>query len=214
LKNLALSSLFLLLSSSCSLILVNDFQPAQVPAAGKTDTCSWFREDTGRFLYQSSIDIFRNNFSGILFIKPLGDESHRILFITEVGIKIFDLEFFKNDDLKVHYCIEELNRKSLIKILGNDLFLVLNNIAEEGRIKMMQEKNTGRMIIKSKDQYGTRYCVINEKTNKVEELIQTGFFSNKLNIRFFSTSGVQPDSINISHYNLKLKIHLSKINEN
>jgi hypothetical protein len=107
-----------------------------------------------------------------------------------------------------------MNRKSVINALGNDMALMLYNIPENGKTKIMQEKGTGKMIIKSKDSNGTRYCTINDKTGRVDELIRTGTFTNKLNIRFFSTSGTQPDSIIISHYNLKLNIHLAKLNEN
>jgi hypothetical protein len=199
--------------SGCSLSLFNNFQPSHLPAADKEDSCSWFRQDTGRYLFQSSIDIFRNNYSGLLFIKPLGD-SHRILFITETGIKIFDMEFFRTGDFSVHYCLEAMNRKSVIKVLGNDMTLMLYNIPENVKTKIMQEKGTGKMIIKSKGNNGTRYCTINDKTGKVDELIRTGTFTNKLNIRFFSTTGIEPDSILISHYNLKLKIHLTKLNDN
>jgi hypothetical protein len=145
-------------------------------------------------------------------VKPLGG-SYRILFITETGIKIFDMEFFKRDEFKVHYCLEEINRKSIINTLGNDLSLMLYNIAENGNVKMMQEKKEGRLIIRSKDRNGTRYCTINEKTGKVDELIRTGILANKVNIRFLSNTGVEPDSIKITHYNLKLKINLTRIHE-
>lgn len=174
---------------------------------------SWFQSDTGRYLFQSSIDIYSNNYSGLLFVKPLGD-SHRILFITETGIKIFDMEFFRTGDSRIHYCLEAMNRKSVINALGKDMYLMLYNIAENGKVKMMQDKDTGILLIRSKDDKGTRYCAINEKTGKVDELISAGVLTNKLNIRFFSTSGTYPDSINISHYNLKLNIHLVNLNEN
>jgi hypothetical protein len=214
LKNLALSSLILLFLSSCSLALFNDFQPYPGAAESKKDACSWFREDTGRYLFQSSVDVFSNHFTGLLFVKPLQGRSHRIIFITEVGIKIFDMEFFNDGEFKLHYCLEELNRKAIIKTLSNDLALMVDNIASNGKVKMMKDKKTDRMIIKSKDYNGTRYCIVNDKTNKIEELIRTGSLTNKVNIKFFSISGAQPDSINISHYNLKLSIHLSKLNEN
>jgi hypothetical protein len=201
------------LLSGCSLSLFNNFKPSPLPAADIKDSWSWFRNDTGRYLFQSSIDIFGNNFSGLFFIKPLGD-SHRILFITETGIKILDMEFYREGDFKVHYCLEEMNRKSVINTLGNDLALMLYNIPENGKMKMMQEKGTGKLIIKSKDKNGTRFCKINEKTGKTDELIRTGTLTNKVNIRFFSASGTEPDSITISHYHLKLKIYLAKLDEN
>ena len=148
-----------------------------------------------------------------MFIKPLNRNSYRTLFITEVGIKIFDMEFFSNCDFKLHYCMDELNRKSIINTLKNDIGLMLNNIAENENRKMMQEKVNGRTIIKSKDYNGVRYCFINKETNKIDELIQTGPLLKKVNMRFYSNDGAELDSINISHYNIKLNIHLSKLYE-
>jgi hypothetical protein len=128
-----------------------------------------------------------------------------------MGIKIFDMEFFRDNDFKVHYCIEDLNRKAIINPLGNDLSLMLFNITEKGKIKIMQEKNEGRLIIKSKDRNGTRYCTLDDQTNKVVELIKTGTFSNKVIINF--SGKTEPDSIRISHFNLKLKIQLTRLHE-
>jgi len=190
--------------------LFNNFQPSELTLPGDKDSYSWFRQDAGRYLFQSTIDIYKNNFTGLLFVKPVGD-SYRVLFITEMGIKIFDMEFFGDSDFKVHYCIEDLNRKAVINTLGNDLSLMLFNIAGKGKIKMMREKKEGRLIIKSKDRFGTRYCTLNEHINKVEELIKTGTFSNKVNIKF--SGPAEPDSIIITHYNLKLKIQLTRLHE-
>ena len=190
--------------------LFNNFQPSDLTLTGDKDSYSWFRHDAGRYLFQSTIDIYKNNFTGLIFVKPMGD-SYRILFITEMGIKIFDMEFFRNSDFKVHYCIEDLNRKAIINTLGNDLTLMLFNIAEEGKIKIMQEKKEGKLIVKSKDRDGTRYCTLDKQANKVEELIKTGTFSNKVIIKF--SGKTEPDSIIISHYNLKLKIQLTRLHE-
>jgi hypothetical protein len=184
-----------------------------VSASSKPDSYSWFSGDTGRYLFQSSIDIFRNNFSGLLFIKPL-EASHRILFITEMGIKIFDMEIFRNGNPKVHYCLEAVNRKSVTKTLGKDLSLMIFSVAENDKVKMMQERSTAKKVIRSKDCNGTRFCSISEKTGKVEELISTGALTKKLNIKFYSESKAEPDSIILSHYNLKLNIHLVKLDEN
>jgi len=208
LKNLALSSILILLLSGCSISLFNNFQPSELTLTGDKNPDSWFRKDAGRYLFQSTIDIYKNNYTGLLFVKPVG-ENYRILFITEMGIKIFDIEFFRDNDFKVHYCVEELNKKTIINTLGNDLYLMLFNIAEEG--KLMREKKEGTLIIKSKDSFGTRYCTLDEQTNKVEELIKTGTFLNKVNIKF--SGKAEPDSILISHYNFKLKIQLTRLHE-
>lgn len=131
-----------------------------------------------------------------------------------MGIKIFDLELFEKDDFVVHYCMEQINRKSLLNALGNDFSLMIYNIPGNSRIKYMTEKNTGKLIIKSSGQSGTMYVKVNKKTGKIDEIISAGALTNKLNIRFFSASGEEPDSIIVSHYNLNFKIHLVRINEN
>jgi hypothetical protein len=184
-----------------------------MPAISNPDSFSWFRSDTGRYLFQSSIDVFNNNYSGLLFIKPLGN-IRRIVFITETGIKIFDFEFSETGESKVHYCLEAMNRKSVINTLLKDMSLLLYNIPENSKVTVMQDKTTGKMIFRLKDNYGKRYCIINRKIQRVEELISTGAFTNKLNIKFFSTKISEPDSIILSHYNLKLKMHLINLNEN
>lgn len=107
-----------------------------------------------------------------------------------------------------------MNRKSVTNTLGKDLSLMIFSIAENDKLKVMNEKGDGRIVIRSGDQNGIRYCYISNKTGKVEELISTGALTNKLNIKFYGESGTEPDSINISHYNLKLNIHLVKLNEN
>jgi hypothetical protein len=213
LKNLALSSLLFLLLCSCSTALFNNYRKYDHDNSQGSASYTWFNSDTGRYLFQSSIDIFKNNFTGLLFIKQL-DDSRRILFITETGIKIFDLELFEKDDFIVHYCMEQINRKSLLNALGNDFSLMIYNIPGDSRIKYMTEKNTGKLIIKSSGQSGTRYLKVNKKTGKIDEIISSGALTNKLNIRFFSASGEEPDSIIVSHYNLNFKIHLVRINEN
>lgn len=212
-KNLVLISLCLLLLSGCSLFLFKDLHMISRTPDERQDVLSWFQGDADRYLYQATIDIYGNHFSGLLIIKPFSEDSYRTLFITQLGIKIFDMEFFSGGDFKLHYCLDELNRRSIIKTLRNDISLMLENVSKTGRIKIMQEGQTGRMIIKFKGKTGVRYCLIDDKSNKINELIQTRCLLKKLNIRFYSSEGIEPDSISISNYINKLNIHLKKLNE-
>ncbi len=193
--------------------LFNSFTPSSLPPQSQTGSYSWFRADTGRFLFRSSIDIYRNHFSGLILIKPTS-ESHRILFITETGIKVFDMEYFSPGKYDVHYCMESVNRKPLIKTLGNDFSLMLYSVSDNSRIKIFTDSRSARMVIRSTDDAGKRFCFINAKTGRVEELVKTGLLCNKVNIRFFSDLPWGPDSIAISHYNIKFNIRLTKIDEN
>lgn len=190
--------------------LFNNFKYSQAHSYSKQDPCSWFSGDTGRYLFRSSGTIYNNDFSGLLLVKPTG-ESYRILFITEMGMKIFDMEFFREGNYNVHYAAGAIDRKPVIRTLGNDLSLMLFNVGNKGIRKEMIEKGTEMKIIKSKDRSGTIYTRINGETGRAEELIGTGTLFNKLNIKFSGTGQPGPDSIAITHYNRKLNINLSLI---
>lgn len=172
----------------------------------------WFGKDADHILFHATIDAWKNHFSGLMVIKFLNPESCRVVYLTEVGIKIFDLEFFRNGDFKVHYCLEAINRKSVINILKNDLGLMLNNIPEESNSKYLENKLNGKILLKTKDQAGTKYYLLNDKRNRVEEIFLKKSLQNKINIKFWSGKEGELDSVRISHYNVKLDIQLSIIN--
>jgi hypothetical protein len=213
LKNLVLSSLLLLLLGGCSLSLKNSMNTTSAGSAYRTDEITWFRADTGRNLFKADIDIYRNHFSGMMLIKPVNETSYRVVFITEVGIKIFDIEFFRDGDFRLHYCIEKLNKRFLIKTLKSGIGLMINNIPDGSETVVMEEKNKRRMVIRIKDKKGISYCYIDRNTKKVNELVRCGTLFRKLNIRYYGSVENKLDSVAVSYYNLKLDINLTNLNE-
>ena len=45
------------------------------------------------YVYKAKIEVYKKNFGGILIIKKTGPESHRVVFTTEFGSKLFDFQF-------------------------------------------------------------------------------------------------------------------------
>jgi hypothetical protein len=175
----------------------------------------WFQGDHNSILYKTSIDIYKNHFSGLMVIKPVSDESHRILFITELGIKIFDMEFFRNGEFRLHYCLEALNRRSVIRTLKNDLGLMIHNIPDlNKKIKIFGDVQSGQTVIKQKSGLGARHYFVGEGFNCVDVIIQTSGTGKKVNLRFYGTPENLIDSVMISHYKIKLDIHLTALHEN
>jgi hypothetical protein len=213
LRNLILSSLVVLLLSACSPLLFNNYKRPEAGTDNGGNIPSWFREAGNRYLFQASIDIYKKHFSGLLFIKRLSADSSRILYITELGMKIFDLEFPGNGSSRVIYCMEGLNKKSVLSLLQRDMGLMIRNITIDNKAKILESRKDSRKIIKIKEQKGTSYCFLNDSTGTVDELIHTGLLAKKLHLRYFSSNGMDLDSIALSHYSVKLNIHLSKLNE-
>jgi hypothetical protein len=133
--------------------------------------------------------------------------------ITEVGIKILDLEIFSSGDYKIHYCIEQMNRKSVIKMMADCLYLMIYPVPENGRLKIMTEKDGDRTIIRSKHNGGSAFSFIDSKYMKVNEIKESGYLFEKLNFKFDGSGSSELESVDIWHNVVKLKIHFSRLHE-
>ena len=41
------------------------------------------------YVYKASIDVYKRHFGGLLIIKKIGEQQHRVAFTTEMGNKLF-----------------------------------------------------------------------------------------------------------------------------
>jgi hypothetical protein len=174
---------------------------------------SWFANRDRSYRYNGSIKFYSHEYSSLMIIKPLTDDSYRALMITEVGIKILDLEIFSTGDYKIHYCIDQMNRKSVIKMMADCLYLMIYPVPEKGRIKVMKEKEGDRLIIRSKHKGGLAFSFIDPETEKVNEIKESGYLFEKLNFKFDDSGSSELESVDIWHDIVKLKIHFSRLHD-
>lgn len=210
LKNSAFSIILVVALGGCSSPLYKGLEPAFLPDNG--ESAAWFDADTGRSLYRVGLTIYGNELSGLLFIKPV-DENRRVLFITETGIKIFDMEFYSGGRYELVYMAGYMNKKPVIKSIGKALSPMLFNIGP-GDAQAYTDKSSGKTIIRSADINGKKICTISRTSGKVEELVQDKAFYPGVKIRFYSSSTEKPDSIHISAQRSRFNIFLTAINEN
>ena len=60
--------------------------------------------------------LLKNHLTGIIIVKQTDSVSTHIVFVTEIGMKMFDFEW-KNNEMKPVYVFEPLNKPTLIKAL-------------------------------------------------------------------------------------------------
>ncbi len=210
-KNLIFSNLFLLFLTGCSLSQFKSYKQVSEDVISLDNITPWFQEETDHLLFNARIDIRKNHFSGLMVIKYLKNDGYRVIYLTEVGIKIFDMEFFTNGDFKLHYCLEQLNRKPVIKILKNDIGLMLYKIPGNDKIVFLTDKQNGGMLIKSTDHAGIKYYLLNNKKNRVDEIYLRRNLQEKMRIRFFSNDGSELDSVRLVQHNINLVMQLTKL---
>lgn len=207
-----LSLPLLLLFSGCSLSLFPGYHPLTDSRA--VFPVSWFQSDSGHFLFNTKIDLMRDHFSGLMVIKPENGKSYRVVFLTEVGLKVFDMEFMPGGQMKVHYIVDAINRKMLINKLSNDLSLVLMNGMSAIQFDILSHKDSKDIIFRYNHGNKRNYYFLNGTNNQPYLARQTAGLANKVRVSFFGNPVTGIDSLKIKHDNFRLNINLYRINEN
>lgn len=73
-------------------------------------------KETTATKFKASIDVLKNHLTGIIIVKQTDSVSTHIIFVTEIGMKMFDFEW-KNNEIKAVYVFEPLNKSTLINAL-------------------------------------------------------------------------------------------------
>lgn len=160
------------------------------------------------YVYKAKIQLYRKNFGGILIVKKLGQDSHRVVFTTEFGSKLFDFQIEK-DSLIKHFVIEDLDRKFIINILAKDFKLLTKQSARV----LAAYKTTNQKMYKTESEEGWNFYFLDDKSEKLQRIVNTSKTKEKVEIYFVSPEKDISDIISIKHNNFKLKIDLEKFKE-
>ena len=108
------SSLTLLVSGSCTMKRLS-LSPVEDPEM-ITPFKRPFSTPGTELLYKAQIDISKNHFSGLFAIRIFPNETYRVVFLNELGMKFFDLETGSNG-LIVHHCFDVFRRTAILNVL-------------------------------------------------------------------------------------------------
>lgn len=203
----------LLLLYSCAVSVFNPYRQSAQADYEWDPALFWFRNDSTYGLFSATIDMRKNHYTGIMVVDPLPSGGHRVIFMTEFGLKIFDMEFISGGAYKLHYCMAALNKKTVIGTLRNDIGLIVRDEISGSPYSFLYDKQTGNNVFKVRKKRMRYYYAVNQEINKISSVLQTGSLFRKVKADFCCTGGNIPDSIRLSHYNIRLTIKLFKIDE-
>lgn len=158
---------------------------------------SLFQDAEKDYVFKSEIDIYGNSMSGIVIIKKLAQDKHRLVFTTDFGNKLIDLQF-ENGQITVNSAVEEWNRKRLLKVLKQDFSVLFqenftgNRVGEE--LKSMDNKTNHILKIQLDESQITSL-----ERNKKQRISLT-------NINYSSSKEIE--NIEIQHFDIPLRIIL------
>lgn len=161
--------------------------------------------------FKGSIDVLKNHLTGLIIVKKTDSLTTHIIFVTEIGMKMFDFEW-KNNNMNVVYVFEPLNKESLISSLktGFKQMLLLD----------VFDKHAGLSSNKNIKSY---YDIEGEKhryiiTDTVSGITSQQIFNKNRKNRFinytFDTKKKEYSQIRSTQFGLvKIKIELNRIEE-
>jgi len=198
-----LISLLFLLAGCASYQQRNNFEKQEV--SDKAIINPYFSDVTKDYVYKANIAFYDKSFGGLFIVKKIEENHHRIVFTTEMGAKIFDFSFHK-DEFKVNYVLDEMNKKILLNILEKD-FRVLVRENEKVISKSIKEKSE---LFETEIVNKRYYYLFNEGV--LNRITRANNGKEKVVFLFSKISDATAKNIQILHKNIKLTINLKSIN--
>lgn len=164
----------------------------------------YFSNTSIDYVYKANINVFDKAIGGIFIVKKLGENHHRVAFTTEMGNKIFDFTFLE-EDFKVNYILNDMDKKILINILKND-FRVL--VTENPSIKNTFLKSPNSIY---ETHIGTKKYYHFSSEEKLNRVVRVSNGKEKIEFLFSKINDNIAQDIQILHKNIKLEIHLKSI---
>ncbi|WP_335965173.1 hypothetical protein [Galbibacter sp. PAP.153] len=164
----------------------------------------YFSNELTDYVYKVSISLQKQSFSGILILKKIDTNHHRVVFTTEMGNKIFDFSFFEND-FKVNFILKKIDRKMLVNMLKNDFNTLTKEVNPVTGTYIKENTIVYQTNMYEKNHY---YFIRNEQLIKIVKTVgrkeKTIFLFSKINNNI-------AQNIQILHNSLKLKINLTAL---
>lgn len=193
-----LISLCLLLVACGSYPKKHNFQ-TEVSSINHIDN-PYFSDKTKDYVYKARIDVYKKSFGGIFIVKKLGENNHRIVFTTEMGNKIFDFSFQK-DDFKVNYILDQIDKKILINILRKDFKVLIQEKSHVLKTFSMDAEKVFETKIDDKKYF---YFKKNDQLNKIVRVSNT---KEKVAYLFSEINNNIAKHIQIAHKNIKFELN-------
>lgn len=160
--------------------------------------------------YKTSIDILNKHLSGIVIVKQTDSVTSHVIFVTELGMKMFDFEM-KDSTMKAVYVFEPLNKANLIQTLTQNfknIFLLnifnkqVNSCKNKKSLPVFRYSYHKERYFYTTDSLGVLY--LQEKFNKRKK-------ESKITYKYDFQAKQYAEIKSIQYGIIKIKIELQKI---
>jgi len=203
-KHIKLTLISLLLTvglHSCTLSTTKNLVETKTKIT--TYTNPYFSDVKKDYVYKATIEVYGKHLGGLMIIKKIANMHHRVVFTTEFGSRILDIEL-TGTDFKINFVLEELNKKILLNTLKKDFKILL----QENHAVEKAYTNDDAIVYQSKTDKRTNFFFVSDCSRDLEKIVNTSKTKEKVIITFGKVVKALAKEISIDHKNIKLRINL------
>ncbi|MDF2449146.1 MAG: hypothetical protein K0R26_1650 [Bacteroidota bacterium] len=162
--------------------------------------------------YKASIDVVNKHFSGLIVVKKTDSVTTHVVFITELGMKMFDLEK-KDTAIQMAYVFEPMNKPALVNALKTNFTHIFLLDVFDKTLESGNTKNNER-VLAFKNEKEHRFFVMGDSAGVLNR--QALFHKRKktalINYQFDFSARTYSKIKSVQYGLPKIKIELNTIN--
>ena len=166
----------------------------------------YFADISQDYVYKANIEVYGRNLGGIVIIKKVNEDTHRVVFTTDFGNKLIDFEV-SADSFKLNFSVEGMDNKRFLSVLENDFRLLLQPNYSIGKTFVNQEE----VIYGSNQKKGMLYLFENKSNDFLYQMIFAKKSKEKITFEFQNQEDILATHIEIVHRNMPFRMQLTKI---
>lgn len=160
-------------------------------------------------IYKTGVNVYGHYISGLLLIKPMGEDDYRVVFTTETGLTLFDFGF-EGEKFIVHSVIGKMNKKPVLLVLNQDLSAILGRILKGKkaiRSKSDRDSSEVYVLLGKKESHRVSLDRVTGLVLEINTLAPSG--KEKRIISFEREADRVPSQIFLAHRNINLNMKLN-----
>lgn len=125
-------------------------------------------------LYKTDMQLYDHELSGLMFFNKK-ENSMRVVMLSEVGLKYFDVEFIlgEQNPFLVHQLTDFLNHDKVINSIENFLSLLMIDINDQHQT-YKSENQTGFLLREIKNERGKKIYHYNSNSGSIDGITRSG----------------------------------------
>jgi hypothetical protein len=163
-------------------------------------------------MYSAEIIYGDKTFSSLAVFKYISDsDSYRMAFLSESGVSLFTMEFFKSGGAKIHFISDFLNKKTIANKLLSDFALLFPTENGDNITKNFLKKgNTSSYLIRIKKD-GIRDYYFTSGNQGPVKISDHGFIYGRTQVFLNQYKNKCPIEIKFTHRMIDFQINLKQI---